>query len=155
MQNRQVLIDNLPEGKLRESDYKIVSSELPDVKHDEVLIKTISFAITAGTRAGLQGSASYAGAPKTGIVMNSTGVGEVVESSIDDYPIGTKVLTKTGWQEYSLQKPQNLTKLREGIDPSLYLGPLGINGLTAYFGLLEVGQPESGETVMVLSLIHI
>ena len=73
MQNRQVLIDNLPEGKLRESDYKIVSSELPDVKHDEVLIKTISFAITAGTRAGLQGSASYAGAPKTGIVMNSTG----------------------------------------------------------------------------------
>ena len=149
MQNRQVLIDNLPEGKLRESDYKIVSSELPDVKHDEVLIKTISFAITAGTRAGLQGSASYAGAPKTGIVMNSTGVGEVVESSIDDYPIGTKVLTQTGWQEYSLQKPQNLTKLREGIDPSLYLGPLGINGLTAYFGLLEVGQPESGETVMV------
>ena len=71
MQNRQVLIDNLPEGKLRESDYKIVSSELPDVKHDEVLIKTISFAITAGTRAGLQGSASYAGAPKTGIVTVS------------------------------------------------------------------------------------
>ena len=49
MQNRQVLIDNLPVGKLRESDYKIVISELPDVKHDEVLIKTISFAITAGT----------------------------------------------------------------------------------------------------------
>ena len=52
MQNRQVLIDNLPEGKLRESDYKIVSSELPDVKHDEVLIKTISFGDYCWTRAG-------------------------------------------------------------------------------------------------------
>lgn len=149
MENKQVLIDSLPEGKLKESDYRVVKSEVTKPNQDEVLVKTISFAITAGTRAGLQGSASYAGAPTTGIVMNSTGVGEVVESSDKKYPIGSKVLTQTGWQEYSVQSPKNLTILREGVDPSLYLGPLGINGLTAYFGLLKVGKPKVGETVMV------
>jgi hypothetical protein len=55
----------------------------------------------------------------------------------------------TGWQAYSVQKPEALTLIREDVDPSLYLGPLGINGLTAYFGLLEIGQPKAGETVMI------
>ena len=149
MQYKQVLINSLPEGKLEESNYKLVESDMPQVKTNEVLVKTLSFAITAGTRAGLQGSASYAGAPKTGIVMNCTGIGEIIESNDSNFPVGRNVLTQTGWQEYSIQKPESLTLLREGIDPSLYLGPLGINGLTAYFGLLDVGQPQPGETVMI------
>ena len=149
MKNKQVIIDSLPEGKLTEGNYRLVESEIPEISSDEVLIKTISFAITAGTRAGLQGSASYAGAPTTGIVMNCTGIGEIIESDNQDYPVGRNVLTQTGWQEYSVQKKEALTLLREGIDPSLYLGPLGINGLTAYFGLLEVGQPQAGETIMI------
>ena len=126
---------------------RIAQYQKPD--SGEVLVKTISFAITAGTRAGLQGSASYAGAPKTGIVMNCTGIGEVVESSEASFPVGSMVLTQTGWQEYSLQKIESLTLMREGVDPELYLGPLGINGLTAYFGLLEVGDPKPSDTVMV------
>ena len=81
--------------------------------------------------------------------MNSTGIGEVVESSEKSFPVGSKVLTQTGWQEYSLQKIESLTMLRDDVDPELYLGPLGINGLTAYFGLLEVGEPKVSETVMV------
>ena len=149
MKNHQVIIDSLPQGRLEENNYKLVESEIPKINREEVLVKTISFAITAGTRAGLQGSASYAGAPTTGIVMNCTGIGEIVESSNKDFPVGRNVLTQTGWQEYSVQKPASLTLMREGIDPSLYLGPLGINGLTAYFGLLEVGKPQKGETVMV------
>ena len=109
MQNKQVIINSLPVGKLEESNYKIVESDLPKASSDEVLVKTISFAITAGTRAGLQGSASYAGAPKTGIVMNSTGVGEIIESNNEAFPVGAKVLTMTGWQAYSVQKPEALT----------------------------------------------
>ena len=70
MKNKQVIINSLPEDKLTESNYRLVESEIPEISSDEVLVKTISFAITAGTRAGLQGSASYAGAPTTGIVMN-------------------------------------------------------------------------------------
>ena len=149
MKNKQVIINSLPEGKLTESNYRLVESEIPEISSDQVLVKTISFAITAGTRAGLQGSASYAGAPTTGIVMNCTGIGEIVKSNSEEYPIGKNVLTQTGWQEYSAQNIQSLTLLRDTVAPSLYLGPLGINGLTAYFGLLEIGQPQEGETVMI------
>jgi hypothetical protein len=81
--------------------------------------------------------------------MNSTGIGEVVESAEESFPVGSKVLTQTGWQDYSLQKIESLTLMRDDVDPELYLGPLGINGLTAYFGLLEVGDPKSKDTVMV------
>jgi len=147
--NKQVIIDNLPKGKLVEEDYKIIETPVPELKLGEALVKTIAFAITAGTRAGLQGSASYAGAPTTGIVMNATGIGEIIQSSDSLYPEGTKVLTQTGWQSYSVQKSESLTPIPEGIDPSLYLGPLGINGLTAYFGLLEVGNASEGDAVMV------
>tara|TARA_B100001250_G_scaffold112163_1_gene94792 strand:- start:5689 stop:6693 length:1005 start_codon:yes stop_codon:yes gene_type:complete len=147
--NLQILIKSLPKDKLSSDNYELVESNLPNIDENEVLVKTISFAITAGTRAGLQGSASYAGAPKTGIVMNSTGIGEIVESKNKNFPVGKRVLTMTGWQSYSVQKPESLTLLRDNIDPSLYLGPLGINGLTAYFGLLEIGNPKEGETVMI------
>ena len=56
--------------------------------------------------------------------MNCTGIGEIIESNDQGYPVGRNVLTQTGWQEYSVQKKASLTLLREGIDPSLYLGPL-------------------------------
>jgi NADPH-dependent curcumin reductase CurA len=147
--NQQVLIESLPVGKLTEDNYRLVDSPMPEPSPDEVLVRTIAFAITAGTRAGLQGSASYAGAPQTGIVMNSTGVGEVVASNAAALPVGTNVVGPTGWQAYSVHAPEALSAIPEGQDPVHYLGPMGVNGLTAYFGLLEVGQPQPGETVMV------
>ena len=81
--NNQVLIDSLPEGKLSADNFRLSEAPLPTAGAGEVLVKTTAFAITAGTRAGLQGSASYAGAPQTGIVMNATGVGEVVTSEVE------------------------------------------------------------------------
>ena len=147
--NTQVLIDSLPEGKLEESHYRVETSAMPEPPSGGVVVKTTAFAITAGTRAGLQGSASYAGAPTTGIVMNGTGVGEVVESQSGDLPVGTRVVGQTGWQAYSAHEAGAVTAIPADHDPIHYLGPLGVNGLTAYFGLLEVGQPKLGETVMV------
>jgi hypothetical protein len=147
--NRQVLIDSLPTGKLAEHNYRLTETELPAPAAGEVLVKTLAFAITAGTRAGLQGSASYAGAPKAGIVMNGTGVAEVVESNDAAFAPGDRVLGPTGWQTYSVLSANALTAIPADHDPLHYLGPLGVNGLTAYFGLLDVGRPEPGETVMV------
>ena len=147
--NHQVLIDSLPKGKLSAANYRLAESAMPEPGAGEVLVKTIAFAITAGTRAGLQGSASYAGAPTTGVVMNSTGVGEVIESRADGFSPGDRVIGPTGWQSFSAQKADDLTRLDPAHDPVDYLGPLGVNGLTAYFGLLRVGQPAAGETVMV------
>lgn len=148
-QNQQVLIDALPEGKLTASNYRLYDAPMPEAGEAEVLVKTTAFAITAGTRAGLQGSASYAGAPQAGIVMNGTGVGEVVESNATDIPIGAMVMAPTGWQAYSVHKAKDVSVIPSAHNPIHYLGPLGVNGLTAYFGLLDVGQPEAGNTVMV------
>jgi len=147
--NTQVLIDSLPRGKLEAHHYRLHTAEVPTVQEGEVLVKTSAFAITAGTRAGLQGSASYAGAPQAGVVMNATGVGEVVESRVAEIPVGSMVLAPTGWQEFSAHKARMLTLIPRLHDPIHYLGPLGVNGLTAYFGLLEVGQPQPGETLMI------
>lgn len=147
--NQQVLIDSLPEGKLRADNYRLAESSVPEPADGEVLVQTIAFAITAGTRAGLQGSASYAGAPTTGVVMNGTGVGEVIDSRSDKFSPGDRVIGPTGWQSFSAQNADDLTRLDPAHDPVDYLGPLGINGLTAYFGLLRICQPAAGETVMV------
>lgn len=147
--NSQILIDSLPKGRLSADNYRLNEDSIPPLAAGEVLVQTIAFAITAGTRAGLQGSASYAGAPQTGVVMNGTGVGEVVESRADGIVPGDKVMGPTGWQTYSVHTASGLTRLDPAHDPVDYLGPLGVNGLTAYFGLLNVGQPEPDETVMV------
>ena len=148
-ENHQILIDKLPQGKLTADHYRLETAPMPVAGDGEVLVRTIAFAITAGTRAGLQGSASYAGAARTGVVMNGTGVGEVITSHCADVPVGSRVKAPTGWQQYSVHKGNDTSLIPASHDPIRYLGPLGVSGMTAYFGLLEVGQPRSGETVMV------
>ena len=107
MQNKQILIDSLPQGKLTAKNFRCEDSEVPAIGEDEVLIKTTALIISAGTRAGLQGSASYAGAPEAGRVMNGTGVGEVVTSNCDTLPAGSLVTASTGWQQYSVTPRQS------------------------------------------------
>ena len=149
MQNKQILIDSLPQGKLTAKNFRCEESEVPAIGEDEVLIKTTALIISAGTRAGLQGSASYAGAPEAGRVMNGTGVGEVVKSNCDTLPAGSLVTASTGWQQYSVHQGRAVEVIPADHDPLRYLGALGISGLTAYFGLLEVAAPKPGETVLV------
>lgn len=148
-ENRQVLIATLPDGPLQESDYQLTTGPLPEPGEDEVLCRTLAITIGAGQRAGLQGSASYAGAPVTGVVMGGTGVARIEASNSPDYQPGDLVVGPTGWQEYSALKARTLRRVDPARDAALHLGLLGTNGLTAYFGLLEVGQPKPGETVLV------
>ncbi len=148
-ENRQVLIDSLPEGQLTESNYRLETNPVPEPGEGDVLCRTLVLTIGAGTRAGLQGSASYAGAPKTNIVMNGTGVARVEKSNASNLKEGDLVICPSGWQDYSVHKADRLTQVDADIDIAHYLGALGTNGLTAYFGLLNVGQPSEGETVLV------
>ena len=148
--NVQVLIARLPEGKLRVEDYEVAESTVPEIGEGQVLVETQAFAITAGTRVGLQGSASYAGAPQVGDVMGSAAaVGRVVSSRNDGIPEGVNVSAATGWQQYSVHDGADVYVIPSDHDPIDHLGPLGINGLTAYFGLHEVGRPEPGDTFLV------
>lgn len=148
-ENRQILIDSLPEGKLAISNYRMEKSPVPEAGDGCVLCRTLVLTIGAGTRAGLQGSASYAGAPKTNIVMNGTAVSRVEQSNAPEFSKGDLVICPAGWQDYSVHKPGQLTKVEGDIDLAHYLGALGTNGLTAYFGLLKVGEPKEGHTVLV------
>jgi NADPH-dependent curcumin reductase CurA len=147
--NRQILIASLPSGALAESDYELRTSPAPEPGDGEVLCRTLAIMIGAGQRAGLQGSASYAGAPTTGIVMSGSGVARVEASNDPSLAPGDVVTGPTGWQDYSVLRARDLTRVDGGGDPALHLGLFGVNGLTAYFGLLEVGRPQAGETVVV------
>jgi NADPH-dependent curcumin reductase CurA len=149
--NRQILLDSLPEDKISEANYRLGEAPVPEPGPGEVLCRTLAINIAAGTRAALQGSAGYMGAPEIGMVMWGEGVARVSASEHPDFATGDVVLARTNWQDYSVQPAKGLTKLPPGDDPVAYLGALGTNGLTAYFGLLDVGRPQEGETVLVSS----
>jgi len=148
-QNTQVLIAAVPDGPLEARHFEVRGSAAPECAEGQVLCRTLALTIGAGQRAGLQGSASYAGAPRAGVVMGGTGVAEVVTSKAPGFVPGDLVVGPTGWQTLSAHSPDALRKVPAGTDPALHLGVLGTNGLTAYFGLLDVGAPRKGDTVVV------
>jgi len=147
--NIQVLIASVPNGPLELGHFAVAESAAPDCGPGEVLCRTLALTIGAGQRAGLQGSASYAGAPRAGVVMGGTGVARVEVSNAPGYVPGDLVVAPTGWQLRSVHKPSVLRKVPAGMDPAHHLGVLGTNGLTAYFGLLDLGAPRAGDTVVV------
>ncbi len=152
--NRQVVIAALPAGPLAVSDFELRDGDVPPCGEGEVRCRTLAITIGAGQRAGLQGSASYAGAPVVGAVMGGTGVARVEVSNDPAFAPGDLVVASTGWQELSVHRGHALQFIEaddrgEDVDPAMHLGALGTNGLTAYFGLLDVGRPVAGETVVV------
>src|SRR5262245_23586965 len=99
-ENRQVLIRSVPAGPLEESHYELSAAPLPEPGPGEGRCRTLALTIGAGQRAGLQGSASYAGAPTAGVVMGGTGVAVVDASNDPSVAPGDTVVATTGWQEY-------------------------------------------------------
>jgi hypothetical protein len=148
-EHQQIVIASLPAGRLLVSDFAVRSAPVPEPAAGEVLCRTLAITIGAGQRAGLQGSASYAGAPEAGRVMGGSGVALVAASSDPRVREGDLVWAPTGWQEYSVHRAGAVTVLDPATDPAVHLGVLGTNGLTAYFGVLEVGQVKAGETFVV------
>jgi NADPH-dependent curcumin reductase CurA len=147
--NRQVVIARVPEGPLAPEHFEMRDAPAPNCGDGEVLCETIALTIGAGQRAGLQGSASYAGAPRAGVVMGGSGIARVERSNAAGFNTGDLVVGPTGWQTLSVLKASTLRKVSGGADPALHLGVLGTNGLTAYFGLLDLGLPKPGNTVVV------
>lgn len=149
MENRQIVIASLPAGRLAAENFELRTTPVPEAGDGEVLCRTLVLTIGAGQRAGLQGSASYAGAPTTGIVMGGTAVARVEASNAAAVPVGALVTCPAGWQDYSVHAADAVTVVDDDGDPAHHLGVYGTNGLTAYFGLFAVGEPKPGETVVV------
>ena len=147
-ENRQMTIASIPAGPLQASHFALRTGPAPTPGDGQVLCRTLAITIGAGQRARLQG-VSYAAAAQEGEVMDGSGVARVEASNAPAYAVGDLVAGRTGWQDYAVLDAADIEPVEAGTDPALQLGGLGINGLTAYFGLLDVGAPQPGETVVV------
>src|ERR1700757_1070526 len=146
--NRQILLTEKPTGKLGLEHFKLTSSARPLPRDGEVLLRVRYISLDAANRAWMHG-ATYRSAVEANTVMAGGAIAEVVESKTPGFAPGDLVFADTGWQDYAALPAKQLTKLPR-IEPlSHLLSVFGIAGLTAYFGLLHVGKPKEGETVVV------
>ncbi|HEY7414539.1 MAG TPA: NADP-dependent oxidoreductase [Ktedonobacteraceae bacterium] len=148
--NMQVLFANHPRGWVQESDFRIVETELPALQDGEVLVKNMYLSLDPYMRGRMSTAKSYTAGMELGQVVVGSTVGVVIESKNPGFHVDDTVLGYFGWQQYGISKGQGLQKITTpGISPSAYLGAVGMPGLTAWVGLISIGQPKEGETVVV------
>ena len=146
--NRQILLVEKPSGKLGAEHFKMVEGAMPEPKDGEALLQVRYISLDAANRAWMHG-ATYRSAVEANSVMAGGGIAEVVSSKAPGLAAGDIVFGDTGWQEFAAVPAKHLTKMPK-LEPMTHLlSVFGIAGLTAYFGLLEVGKPKEGETVVV------
>ena len=148
--NRQIQLAERPVGFPVDSDFRFVESPVPDHGTGLMLCRTIYLSLDPYMRGRMNGGVSYAKGLELGDVMTAETISQVVESNLDEYSAGDFVLTAGGWQEFSVSDGRGARKLDPAQAPiSTAVGVLGMPGLTAYVGLLDIGRPKSGETVVV------
>ena len=148
--NRQIVLRNRPVGMPKPSDFDLVESPLPTPKDGEVLTRTVYLSLDPYMRGRISGARSYAQSVEPGQVIVGGTVGEVLESRHPAVARGDLVLGYDGWQSHAVSKGGALRKLDPKQAPiSTALGVLGMPGMTAYVGLLDIGRPKPGETVVV------
>jgi len=148
--NHQVVLRSRPVGMPKPADFDLVESPLPSPKDGEVLCRTIYLSLDPYMRGRISGAKSYAASVEPGQVIVGGTVGEVLESRHSGLTKGDVVLGYDGWQSHAVSKGGGLRKLDPKQAPvSTALGVLGMPGMTAYVGLLDIGQPKPGETVVV------
>lgn len=151
--NRQWLLAARPHGMVGPDNFSYREAPLESLAAGQVLVRNKVFSFDPTQRNWMVDRPSYLPPVALGEVMRAGTVGEVVESKHPEFSVGNLVQTTGGWQDFAVvapgQGPMGLTKLPEGVSPELMLSVLGITGLTAYFGMLELGEPKAGETVLV------
>ena len=146
--NRQWRLAARPDGMVRESDFELVSDPMPRPDEGQLLVRTRLVALEPAMRGWIEDKPNYLPPVALGAVMRGTGIGEVIESRLDGYEVGDLVSGMFGWQEFAVADG-SARKLPAGVDPTLAISVLGMTGLTAYYGMLEIGRPEPGDTVVV------
>lgn len=146
--NRQILLAETPKGKLGPEHFKMHVGEMPTPNDGEVLLRVRLISLDAANRAWMQG-ATYREAVGAGSVMAGGAIAEVIESKAPGFAKGDLAFADTGWQEFAALPAKKLFKVPR-IEPMTHLlSVYGVAGLTAYFGLLQIGQPKAGETIVV------
>jgi NADPH-dependent curcumin reductase CurA len=150
--NRRFLLRERPTGRIGDRTFELVEEAVPEIGEGEALVRTRWISLDPTNRAWISETPTYLPPVAIGEVMRAGGLGEVVASNSPDYRVGQLVQGRTCWQEYvvaSDANPMTPTPEIPGVSPSYFLGALGMTGLTAYVGMLEIGRPQPGETVVV------
>jgi NADPH-dependent curcumin reductase CurA len=148
--NRQILLASRPRGEPTPDNFRLVETEVPRPGPGQMLLRTIYLSLDPYMRGRMNAGPSYAPPVEVGSVMEGGTVCEVVQSNLPFFKPGDIVLAGTGWQEYALSDGQGVRKIDPALGPISYaLGVLGMPGLTAYTGLLNIGKPQPGETLVV------
>ncbi|WP_162418788.1 NADP-dependent oxidoreductase [Cyclobacterium roseum] len=148
--NKTILLNKRPYGKPTLDDFKTVSEEVPTAKEGEVLLKTVYVSVDPYLRGRMNDAKSYIPPFELNKPIQSGIIAEVVDSNLPDFKKGEFVSGMLEWKEFQTSKGKGLNK----VDPTVaklssYLGILGMTGLTAYLGLMEIGKPTQGETLVV------
>lgn len=148
--SRRVVLNSRPNGMPTPEDFRLETAPVPSLKAGQVLLRSLYLSLDPYMRGRMGAAASYAPSVEIGGVMDGQVVAQIVASQDPNFQVGDRVLASTGWQEYAVIEAAEVTKLDVDLSsPSLALGVLGMPGFTAYIGLLEIGQPKAGETVVV------
>jgi NADPH-dependent curcumin reductase CurA len=146
----RVVLANRPAGEPTETDFRVESAPMPTLGPGQVLVRVIYLSLDPYMRGRMRDAASYAAPVAIDGVMPGGTVGEIVASLNPDFKVGDIVEDRLGWQEYGTANGATLRKIDPALAPiSTANGILGMPGMTAYFGLFEIGQPKPGETVVV------
>lgn len=149
--NRQFLLAQRPVGFAKESDWALAEVPVAAPLDGEVLVRVTHISLDPAMRGWMNAGASYIEPVGIGAVMRAFGLGEVVASGAADLPVGTLVTGAFGVQEHALMAAAAVQEVErdDAVSPGAHLGLLGLTGMTAYFGLLDVGEFQPGQTVLV------
>lgn len=159
--NQKIVLINRPVGVPKQSDFKLVETVVPELKEGEVLLKTLYFTLDPYMRGRMNTTkGSYVPSFHLNEALDGGAICVVQDSKNSNLQTGDLVLTASGWQKYVISKgklcsqgmPEDLDsvkKLPNNVKPSYFLGALGMPGFTGHYGLLTIGQPKAGETVVV------
>lgn len=148
--NQRVLLASRPEGLPRPDNFRIVEEPIPVPTDGQLLLEVLYLSLDPYMRGRMDDAKSYAEPVALGAVMEGGTVARVIASRHAEYAVGDIVLSHSGWQRYALSDGLGLRKLDPSVaPPSTALGVLGMPGFTAWAGLLQIGRPQPGETVVV------
>lgn len=149
--SKQIQLASRPQGWPTEENFSTVSVDLPELAEGEVRVKNLFMSVDPYMRGRMSAAKSYVSPFEVGETMTGGAVGRVIESRSDDLPEGALVLHQLGWRDIAQAGADQFNQVSEipGVAPSLYLGMLGLTGLTAYVGLTKVAKFVEGDVVFV------
>jgi NADPH-dependent curcumin reductase len=147
--NRRIVLASRPKGAPTAANFRMETSPMPVLLPDQILLRTVYLSLDPYMRGRMNDGPSYAPPIAIGAVMGGGTVSRVIASNHADYQVGDWVGGMSGWQDYVASGAADLHRLGNSPNPSWALGVLGMPGLTAYVGLLDIGEPKPGDTVVV------